>query len=96
MLKSVKKKPCAAYDNPANWRTSTKATRCSSCNGVGSITYSNTYGGDIETEFVDSQGRWRKGVIKRTGRTYTTRTTCQACQGSGRITVHSETYTGPE
>ncbi|RYY19993.1 MAG: hypothetical protein EOO04_20900 [Chitinophagaceae bacterium] len=85
----------ATYDNPAYWRKKTETVTCSACDGEGKITYSNTYGGDIETQYVDSQGRWRTGTIKRTGRTYTTRTTCSACRGKGSMQVHSETYVGP-
>ena len=84
----------AKLNDPGNWRQTTSSTTCPSCRGAGNTIYTNTFGGDVETEYVDNKGLWQKGIIKRTGRTYTTKVKCYTCNGSGKLHTVGKTYIG--
>jgi hypothetical protein len=81
-------------EDPNNWKTTTSTGTCSACGGLGTISYSNTFGGNINTQVMTSSG-WANAVVERTGRTYTHKTKCSQCNGRGRVTTQNQVFTEP-
>lgn len=85
----------AQYNNPQNFVYKSGYIQCNACKGEGRFVYTNTFGGNVVREEMDSKGGWKKVEYVRTGRTYTNKVTCDACNGKGRILVNGKTYLGP-
>ena len=79
--------------NKANYKNVSGYEKCGNCDGIGSFTYTNTFGRVIEK--VDVNNKSEVGSVVKSGRTYTNKVTCSVCGGAGRLYVTKEVYIGP-